>query len=145
MLKEFKTFIMRGNVLDMAVGIVIGAAFGRIVTSLVSDIIMPPIGLMLGKVDFASLFLNISGTYYPTLAAAKAANAATINYGMFLNTIIDFVIVAFVIFLVVRKINQMQQPAPAPAVSTKECPYCLSEIPIKATRCPHCTSELRAS
>jgi large conductance mechanosensitive channel len=112
-LKEFKAFAMRGNVVDMAVGIIIGAAFGRIITSLVGDIIMPPIGLALGHVDFASLFVNISGTPYPTLAAAKAANAATINYGIFLNTVIDFLIVAFVIFLVVQQINRWGKPAPA--------------------------------
>jgi large conductance mechanosensitive channel len=144
MLKEFKAFAMRGNVLDMAVGIIIGGAFGRIITSLVNDIIMPPIGLALGHVDFSSLFLNISGTSYPTLAAAKAANAATINYGVFLNTVIDFLIVAFVIFLMVRQINRWNKPAPAAAPTTKDCPYCASSIPIKATRCPNCTSELRA-
>jgi large conductance mechanosensitive channel len=144
MLKEFKAFAMRGNVMDMAVGIIIGAAFGRIITSLVSDIIMPPIGRILGHVDFSSLFLNISGTDYPTLAAAKAANAATINYGIFINTVIDFLIVAFVIFLVVQQINRWDKPAPAAAPTTKECPYCLSAIPLKATRCPNCTSDLKA-
>jgi len=144
MLKEFKEFAMRGNVMDMAVGIIIGAAFGRIVTSLVNDILMPPIGLLLGKVDFSSLFVNISGTHYDTLAQAKAAGAATINYGLFLNTLIDFVIVAFVIFLMVRQINRWNKPAPAPAPATKDCPYCYSAIPVKATRCPNCTSELRA-
>lgn len=144
MLKEFKAFAMRGNVMDMAVGIIIGAAFGRIITSLVSDVIMPPIGLILGHVDFSSLFLNISGTSYPTLAAAKAANAATINYGSFINTVIDFLIVAFAIFLVVRQINRWDKPAPAAAPTTKECPYCLSTIPLKASRCPNCTSELKA-
>jgi large conductance mechanosensitive channel len=145
MLKEFKEFAMKGNVLDMAVGIIIGAAFGRIVTSLVSDIIMPPIGLALGHVDFSSLFLNISGTPYPTLAAAKAANAATINYGIFLNTVLDFLIVAFVIFLMVQQVNKWNKPAPAPAAAptTKDCPYCMSAIPLKATRCPNYTSELR--
>jgi large conductance mechanosensitive channel len=145
MFKEFKEFAMRGNVLDMAVGIVIGAAFGRIITSLVSDVVMPPIGLLLGKVDFSSLFLNISGKSYATLADAKAAGAATINYGMFLNTVIDFAIVAFVIFLAVRQINRLKKPEPAPVPSTKDCPYCVSAISIKATRCPNCTSELRAS
>jgi len=145
MWKEFKTFAMRGNVLDMAVGIIIGAAFGRIITSLVADIIMPPIGLILGKVDFSTLFLNISGMSYPTLAAAKAANAATINYGTFLNTVIDFLIVAFVIFMLVRQVNRWNKPAPAAEPTTKECPYCISAIPIKATRCPNCTSELRAA
>lgn len=145
MLKEFKAFAMRGNVLDMAVGIIIGAAFGRIITSLVNDVLMPPIGLLLGKVDFSSLFLNISGKFYATLAEARAAGAATINYGVFLNTVIDFVIVAFVIFLVVRQINRWNKPAPASAPTTKECPYCFSAIPIRATRCPNCTSELRAT
>ncbi|HEX4077042.1 MAG TPA: large-conductance mechanosensitive channel protein MscL [Candidatus Acidoferrales bacterium] len=145
MWKEFKAFAMRGNVLDMAVGIIIGAAFGRIITSLVSDILMPPIGLVLGKVDFSTLFLNISGKSFATLAAAKAANAATINYGVFLNTVIDFLIVAFVIFMLVRQVNKWNKPAPAPAVTTKDCPYCFSAIPIKATRCPNCTSELRAA
>jgi large conductance mechanosensitive channel len=145
MWKEFKAFAMRGNVLDMAVGIIIGAAFGRIITSLVSDILMPPIGLILGKVDFSSLFLNISGKSYATLAEAKAANAATINYGVFLNTMIDFVIVAFVIFLLVRQVNKWNKPAAAPEASTKDCPYCISAIPIQATRCPNCTSELRAA
>ena len=143
MLKEFKEFAVKGNVTDMAVGIIIGAAFGRIVTSLVNDIVMPPIGLVLGHVDFSSLFMNISGTYYPNLAAAKAANAATINYGTFLNNVLDFLIVAFVIFLLVRQVNRWNKPAPAAAPTTKECPYCCSPIPLKATRCPNCTSELR--
>jgi len=145
MFKEFKEFAMRGNVLDMAVGIIVGAAFGRIITSLVSDVIMPPIGLLLGKVDFSGLFLNISGKSYDTLAAAKAAGAATINYGTFLNTVIDFIIVAFVIFLLVRQINRWNKPAPAAAPTTKECPYCVSAIPIKATRCPNCTSQVAAA
>lgn len=146
MLKEFKEFAMRGNVLDMAIGIIIGAAFGKIITSLVTDVIMPPIGLLLGKVDFSSLFLNISGKSFATLADAKAAGAATINYGMFINTVIDFLIVAFVIFLLVRQVNKWTKPAPAPAAApaTKECAYCVSTIPVKATRCPNCTSELRA-
>jgi large conductance mechanosensitive channel len=145
MFKEFKAFAMRGNVLDMAVGIIIGAAFGRIISSFVADIIMPPIGLLIGKVDFSGLFLNISGTSYPTLAAAKAAGAATINYGVFLNTILDFLIVALVIFMLVRQVNRWNKPAPAAAPTTKECPYCVSTIPLKATRCPNCTSELRTS
>jgi large conductance mechanosensitive channel len=145
MFKEFKAFAMRGNVLDMAVGIIIGAAFGRIITSFVSDIIMPPIGLLLGKVDFSTLFLNISGTSYATLAQAKAAGAATINYGVFLNTVLDFLIVALVIFLLVRQVNRWGKPEPAAAPTTKECPYCASAIPLKATRCPNCTSEVRAS
>ncbi|MGB9594578.1 MAG: large conductance mechanosensitive channel protein MscL [Anaerolineae bacterium] len=142
MLKEFKEFAMRGNVVDMAVGIIIGAAFGKIITSLVNDIIMPPIGLLLGGVDFSNLYLNLSGGSYPSLAEAKAAGAATVNYGVFLNTVIDFIIVAFAIFLVVRAINRMRrQPAPAEP-TTKECPFCLSKVPMKATRCPFCTSEL---
>jgi large conductance mechanosensitive channel len=143
MLKEFKQFAMRGNVLDMAVGIIIGVAFGRIITSLVNDIIMPPLGLILGKVDFSSLFLNISGTSYATLAEAKIHSAPTINYGMFINTVIDFLIVAFAIFLVVRQVNRWSKPAPAAAPTTKVCPYCATEIPIAATKCPNCTSEIR--
>jgi large conductance mechanosensitive channel len=143
--KEFKEFAMRGNVVDMAVGIIIGAAFGRIISSLVSDVIMPPLGLLLGKVDFSNLFFSISGQPYPTLAAARAAGAATINYGLFLNTILDFLIVAFVIFLMIRQINRWSKPKTAPAPTTKECPYCYSAIPIKATRCPNCTSELKAA
>ena len=144
MLKEFKEFAMKGNVLDLAVGFIIGAAFGKIVTSLVSDIIMPPIGLILGKVDFSNLFLNLSGKSYSSLAEAKAAGAATLNYGIFLNNIVDFLIVAFAVFLLVRMVNRWNKPAPAAAPSTKECPYCASTIPLKATRCPHCTSEIRA-
>jgi large conductance mechanosensitive channel len=146
MLKEFKEFAMRGNVLDMAIGIIIGAAFGKIITSFVNDLLMPPIGLLLGNVDFASLFLNLSGQPYPTLAAAKAAGAPTINYGVFLNAVLDFLIVAFVIFLLVRQVNRMrrQQEAAPAAPTTKACTYCLSTIPIKATRCPQCTSDLRA-
>jgi large conductance mechanosensitive channel len=142
MIKEFKEFAMRGNVLDMAVGIIIGAAFGQIVTSFVQDVLMPPIGRLLGHVDFSNLFVNLSGTHYPTIAAAKAAGAATLNYGLFLNTIINFLIVAFAVFLLVRQVNRLApKPAPAPA-ATRDCPYCLSAIPLKATRCAHCTSEL---
>ncbi len=145
MIKEFKEFAMRGNVLDMAVGIIIGAAFGRIITSLVNDVLMPPIGLILGKVDFSSLFLNLSGTAYSSLAEAKKAGASVIAYGVFLNTVLDFIIVAFVIFLLIRQVNRLKkQPAPADP-TTKECPHCLSVIPIKATRCPHCTSQLGTS
>jgi large conductance mechanosensitive channel len=145
MLKEFKEFAMKGNVLDMAIGIIIGAAFGKIVSSLVGDVIMPPIGLLLGRLDFTNLYINLSGQHYASLSQAKAAGAATINYGLFLNTLIDFVIVAFAIFLLVRQVNKLRrQSEPAPAVpTTKECPYCLSVIPIKAIRCPHCTSELK--
>jgi large conductance mechanosensitive channel len=142
MLKEFKEFVMRGNVLDLAVGIVIGAAFGKIVTSFVSDVIMPPIGVLLGKVDFSNLFIDLSGGQHPTVAAAKAAGAATINYGLFLNTVIDFLIVAFIIFLVVKQANRLKrQPAPA-APTTRECPFCCTAIPIPAKRCPNCTSQL---
>ncbi|MGH7410795.1 MAG: large conductance mechanosensitive channel protein MscL [Candidatus Methylomirabilis sp.] len=147
MLKEFKEFAMRGTVLDMAVGIIIGAAFGKIVTSFVKDVLMPPIGLVLGKVDFSNLFINLSDKPYATLAEAKAAGVATVKYGVFLNTVLDFVIVAFAIFLLIRQVNRMtRQPAEAPAApTTKACSYCLSSIQIKATRCPHCTSELRAA
>jgi large conductance mechanosensitive channel len=144
MLKEFKEFAMRGNVLDMAVGIIIGGAFGKIITSFVSDILMPPIGLLLGKVDFSSLFINLSGQSFATLAEAKKAGVATINYGLFLNTVLDFLIVAFAIFLLIKQVNRLnRQPAPAPAApTTKDCPYCLSAIPIPAVRCAHCTSQL---
>jgi large conductance mechanosensitive channel len=141
MFKEFKEFAMRGNVLDMAVGIIIGAAFGKIITSFVGDVLMPPLGLLLGKVDFSNLFISLSGQY-PSLAAAKAAGAPTINYGMFLNTVLDFLIVAFAIFLLIRQVNRfLPKPAPAP-VSTRECPRCLSAIALKATRCAHCTSDI---
>lgn len=148
MFKEFKEFAMRGNVIDMAVGIVIGTAFGIIVKSLVSDIIMPPIGLLLGKVDFTNLFTVLkAGTKaaapYTSLAEAQAAGAVTINYGMFINTIINFIIVALAIFMVIRSMNKFKKPEAIPAEpTTKDCPYCLISVPIKATRCPHCTSEL---
>ncbi len=148
MVKDFKEFIMRGNVVDLAVAVIIGAAFGKIVSSLVNDVIMPPIGLVLGNVDFSSLFVSLSGVSYKSLAEAKAAGAATINYGVFLNAVVDFLIVAFVIFLIVRAVNQMKrlhaEPAPA-SPTTRDCPYCFSTIPIKATRCAHCTSELKAA
>lgn len=142
MLGEFKEFAVKGNVVDMAVGVVIGTAFGKIVTSLVSDIIMPPIGLALGKVDFSNLFLNMSDGEYASLDAAQKAGAATLNYGLFINTVINFVIVAFAIFMVVKQLNRLKKPAPAPAPATKECPRCLSAVPLKATRCGHCTSDL---
>lgn len=145
MIKEFKEFAMRGNVLDMAVGIIIGAAFGQIVTSFVQDVLMPPIGRLLGHVDFSNLFVSLSGTHYDTIAAAKAAGAATLNYGLFLNTVVNFLIVAFAVFLLVRQVNRLaSKPAPAPAApATRDCPYCLSAVAMKATRCAHCTSELR--
>ncbi len=142
MIKEFKAFIMRGNVLDLAVAVIIGGALGNIITSLVNDIIMPPIGLLLGKVDFAKLFINISGNNYASLVDAQAAGAATINYGIFLNTIVNFLIVGFVIFLVVKASNKMKQPEATAVSDKKECPYCYTTIAIKATRCPNCTSEL---
>ena len=141
MLKEFREFAVKGNAIDMAVGIIIGAAFGKIVTSLVNDVIMPPIGMLLGKVDFSSLFVSLSGTSYESLEAAQKAGAATINYGLFLNNVLAFVIVAFCVFLMVKQINLLKREAPA-APSTKECPQCLSTIPLKAVRCPHCTSQL---
>ncbi len=146
MLKEFKEFAMKGNVLDMAIGIIMGAAFGKIVTSFVGDVLMPPIGKLMGKVDFSGLYINLSGNSYKSLAEAKAAGAATINYGIFLNTVLDFLIVAFVIFLLIRQVNRLRAPKPAPpaAPTTKECNYCLSVIPIKAVRCPQCTSDLKA-
>ena len=142
MLKEFKEFAMRGNVIDLAVGVIIGGAFGKIITSFVSDILMPPFGLILGRVDFSNLFIDMSGHGYSSLTDAKAAGAATLNYGLFLSNVIDFLIVAFVIFLFIRVINHLQKPAPAAAPITKICPHCATEIPIKATRCPNCTSEL---
>lgn len=144
MLKEFKEFAMRGSVVDLAIGIIIGAAFGKIITSLVNDIIMPPIGMLLGKVNFADLFISLNGAKYDSLDAAQKAGAPTINYGLFINNILDFIIVAFVIFLLIRVINRMQRPAPAPvaAPATKVCKFCSTEIPITARRCPHCTSEL---
>ena len=144
MLKEFKEFAIKGNVLDMAVGVVIGAAFGKIVTSFVSDVLMPPIGLLLGKMDFSNLFISLSGQSFASLKDAKDAGAPTLNYGLFLNTCFDFAIVAFAIFLLVKQVNRLRAapPAPPPPATTKECPRCISNIPIKATRCPQCTSEL---
>jgi large conductance mechanosensitive channel len=143
MVKEFKEFAFKGNMIDLAFAVIIGGAFGKIITSLVNDIIMPLIGQLLGKVNFTDLFISLNGTKYASLAGAQAAGAATINYGVFLNTIIDFIIVAFIIFLIVRQINRMKK-APAPAAPTsKECPYCSTQIPIPATRCPNCTSELK--
>ena len=145
MLKEFKEFAMKGNVMDMAIGIVIGGAFGKIVSSFLSDVLMPPIGLLMGRVDFSSLFVSLNGGHYASLAAAKAAGAPTINYGLFLNTTLDFVIVALVIFLVIRQLNRLKraEAVPAPATpTTKACAFCCSTIPLKAVRCPACTSSL---
>jgi large conductance mechanosensitive channel len=142
MFKEFKEFALKGSVLDLAIGVIIGAAFGKIVTSLVEDILMPPLGMLLGHVDFANLYVNLSGKDYPSLAEAKKAGAATINYGLFLNNVLSFLIVALVVFLIVRQVNRLKrQPAPAP--NTRECPYCASMISQKATRCPQCTSDLQ--
>jgi large conductance mechanosensitive channel len=143
MLKEFKEFALRGNVIDLAIGIIIGGAFGAIVSSLVNDVIMPPIGLILARVNFADLFVALDGKQYVSLEAAKAVGAPIIKYGMFLNTLINFVIIAFVIFLVVRQINKLAKPKEAPAVpTTKDCPFCFSAIPVKAIKCPQCTSQL---
>jgi len=141
MLKEFKEFAMRGNVLDMAVGIIIGAAFGKIVSSLVDDVIMPPMGRLLGNVNFSNLFINLSGTSYPTIEAAKTAGKATLNYGLFLNAIVNFLIIAFAIFLLLRIVNRwLVRPAPAAAPSTRDCPQCAMPIPVIAKKCGHCTS-----
>jgi large conductance mechanosensitive channel len=152
MFKEFKEFAMRGSVVDMAVGIIIGAAFGTIIKSLVADILMPPIGLLLGNVDFSNLFVTLkegakAAGPYASLAAAKQAGAVTLNLGVFINTIISFIIVAFSVFLVIRSLNRLKKEEAAPAAepTTKDCPFCLSAIPLKASRCPHCTSELKAA
>jgi len=143
MLKEFREFAARGNVIDLAVGVIIGAAFGKIVSSLVNDIVMPPIGMAIGRIDFKNLFVALNGQTYASLADAQKAAAPTINYGMFLNTILEFVIVAFVIFLMVRQINRLKEPpAIAPDQPTRACPRCVSKIPAAATRCPYCTSDL---
>ncbi len=149
MLKEFKEFVMRGNVVDMAVGIIIGAAFGTIVKSLVDDLLMPPIGMALGNIDFSNIFAvlkdgKIPGPY-PTLAAAKAAGAVTVNFGVFVNTVISFLIVAFAVFMLIKQVNRFQKEPPPPDPTTKDCPFCLSAIPIKAVRCPHCTSDLKGT
>ena len=144
MLKEFKEFALRGNVLDMAIGIILGVAFGRIVTSFVEDILMPPLGLLLGKVDFSNLFFSLTGKHFDTIAAAKAAGAPTLNYGLFVNHVFNFVIVAFAIFLLVRQVNRLKrQPAAEP--TTRECPLCLSTIPLKAVKCAHCPAEVKAA
>ena len=145
MFKEFKEFAMRGNVVDLAVGVIIGAAFGTIVTSLVNDVIMPPIGLATGGIDFKNLFVTLKGDTYPSLEEARKGGAVVVAYGAFLNTVVQFLIVAFAVFLLVRQINKLEKPAPAAALSTRDCPYCLTAIPVKAVRCPHCTSDVAAS
>lgn len=142
MLKEFKEFALRGNVIDLAVGVVIGAAFGKIVASFVSDLLMPPIGLLLGRIDFSSLFINLSERSYASLQEAKAAGAPVISYGVFIQAVLDFVLIALAVFLLVRQFNRLRRQEPAPTPTTKECQYCASTIALKATRCPHCTSEL---
>jgi large conductance mechanosensitive channel len=144
MWKEFREFAARGNVLDLAVGVIIGAAFGQIVTSLVSDMVMPPIGMLIGGLDFSNLFITLDGGSYPSLAAAQAAGAPTINYGRFANTVLQFLVVAFVIFLLVRQINRLKTAPAPPTDDSRDCPYCVSRISRKATRCPQCTSEVRA-
>jgi len=144
MLKEFKEFALRGSVIDMAVGIIVGAAFNGAVKSLVDNVIMPPIGVLLGRVDFSDLFINLSRNQYPSLDAAKKAGAATIAYGVFINSVINFIIVAFAVFILVRQINRLYKQAPPPP-TTRDCPYCATAIPIAAVRCPHCTSELKAA
>lgn len=142
MLKEFKEFAVKGNAIDLAIGVIIGAAFGKVVSTLVSDVLMPPLGMIMGKVDFSNLFISLTGDQYPTLAAAKAAGAPTINYGIFINTLIDFTIVAFAIFLLVKQLNRLKkEPAPADP-TTKACPRCCSQVPLAASRCPFCTSDL---
>jgi large conductance mechanosensitive channel len=146
MLKDLKAFVMRSNVLDLAVAVIVGASFGRVVTSLVNDIIMPPLGLLLGKVDFSSLFVSLTGTSYASLAEAQAAGAPTLNYGVFIKALVDFLIVAMVMFLMIRAVSRAQRgkaPEAPPAPTTKECPFCCSTISLKATRCPQCTSELQ--
>lgn len=144
MWQDFKAFVARGNVLDLAVAVVIGAAFGKIVSSFVDDLLTPPLGLLLGRVDFTSLFVSLNGQSYPSLAAAKAAGAPVIAYGAFLNAVLDFLIVAFAIFLLVRTVHRFQKPAAAPAPATRDCPFCKMAIPLAASRCGHCTSTLPA-
>ena len=144
MLKEFKAFVLRGNVIDLAVAVIIGGTFGKIITSLVNDVLMPPIGLLLGKVDFSNLYLNMSKTKYASLAEAQAAGAPTLNYGLFLNNVVNFVIVALVIFLMIRAMNRLVKKEEKPVeVTNRDCPYCLTAISNKASRCPHCTSEVK--
>jgi large conductance mechanosensitive channel len=141
MFKEFKEFALKGNVIDLAIGIIIGAAFNKVVQSLVNDIIMPPVGMLMGRMDFSAMFVNLSGKQFETLAEAKKAGAATLNYGLFINTMVDFAIMAFVVFIMVRQINRLKREEPAaPEPETKLCPFCLSAVPLAATRCAHCTS-----
>lgn len=142
MWKEFREFAMRGNVIDLAIGVIIGAAFGKIITSFVNDVLMPPIGMLLGKVNFSNLYIDLSGQHYASLEEATEAGAPLVKYGLFLNNIIDFLIVAFVIFIVVKQINKFKKKEPVAEPVTKDCPFCMSQVPIKATRCPYCTSEL---
>lgn len=145
MLKEFKNFIMRGNVIDLAVAVIIGAAFGKIISSLVNDVLMPPLGLLLGKVDFSNLYINMSSIHYASLSEAQAAGAPTLNYGLFLNNVVNFLIVSLVIFLMIRGMNRLSKKEEKTVeVTTRECPYCMTAISKKATRCPNCTSELKA-
>lgn len=145
MFKEFKEFASRGNVIDLAVGVIIGLAFGKIVTSLVNDLLMPPVGMALGRVDFADLFVPLDGGTYASVEAAKAAGAPTVNYGLFINTILEFLIVAFAVFLLVRQINRLKTPTPTPPQDeARDCPFCFSRIPRKATRCPQCTAAVQA-
>lgn len=145
LLKEFRDFAMKGNVVDLATGVIIGGAFGKIVTSLVNDVIMPLISLGTGKLDFSNMFISLDGSKYPTYEAAKAAGASTLNYGSFITNIIDFLIIAFCIFIIIKQLNRLKKPAPATEPKTKSCPYCQSAISIKASRCPHCTSQLETA
>jgi large conductance mechanosensitive channel len=145
MLKEFKEFAMKGNVLDMAVGVVIGAAFGKITSSFVTDVLMPPLSLLLGRVNFSNLFITLSGQSFATLEEAKKAGAVTLNYGLFANTVVDFLFVAFAVFILVKQVNRLRAPAPVAPVTTKDCPFCTSAIPLKATRCPQCTADLKVA
>jgi len=143
MFKEFKEFVSKGSVMDLAVGVIIGAAFAKIVSSLIDDVVMPVVGLFFGKIDFSSLYIDLSGGTYASLAEAKAAGAATLNYGLFINALIDFLVIALVIFIMVKWANKLRRPAPAAAPATKECTFCFSAVSIKAVRCPNCTSELK--
>ncbi|WP_179232997.1 large conductance mechanosensitive channel protein MscL [Paenibacillus rigui] len=148
MIKEFKEFAMKGNMVDLAIGVIVGGAFGKVVTSIVNDVVMPPIGLLLGKVNFSDLFISLDGNHYPTLADAKKASAATLNYGLFINTLLDFLIVSFVIFITVKQLNRLrkkQEEKPDPKKETKECPECLSDIPKLAVRCKYCTAYVESA